>query len=87
VEATAHRHTYRVVGPLITPDARNPIVRSVWIVLHGDDVPRFVTAVANKMSGGDHDGESFTVEFFRDGDTVAIADVTAAQIRRIERAG
>jgi len=32
-------------------------------------------------------GESFTVEFFRDGDTVAIAEVTAAQIRHVERAG
>jgi len=31
------------------------------------------------------DGRSFTVEFFRGGETVAITDVTAGQVRRVER--
>jgi uncharacterized protein DUF4926 len=30
------------------------------------------------------DGRAFAVEFFRDGETVAIADVTADQVRLIE---
>lgn len=44
IETTKHGVKYRVEGPLVTPDGRDPLVRSVWIILHGDDVPRFVTA-------------------------------------------
>ncbi len=33
-----------VEGKLSTPDARDPLVRSVWFIEHGEDVPRFVTA-------------------------------------------
>jgi len=35
---------YSVDGPLETPDGRNPQVRTVWIVEHGSETPRLVTA-------------------------------------------
>ena len=35
---------YIVEAPLRTPDRRDPIVRSVWIIGTGEEVPRFVTA-------------------------------------------
>lgn len=44
-EITEYGVKYRIVGALMTPDERNPTVRTLWIVLHGDDVPRFITAV------------------------------------------
>jgi len=47
-ETTEFGVKYRIVGALTTPDGRSPIVRAVWIVLHGDDVPRFVTAVPHE---------------------------------------
>jgi hypothetical protein len=48
IETTGHGVTYRVVGALTTPDGRNPIVRTVWIVLHEDDIPRLVTALPDE---------------------------------------
>jgi len=44
-ETTEYGVKYRIVGALTTPDERNPTVRTLWIVQHGDDMPRFVTAV------------------------------------------
>ena len=35
---------YRVEGPMATPDGRQPMVRSVWIVRHGASIPEFLTA-------------------------------------------
>lgn len=35
---------YVVEGKLISPDGRNPVVRSVWYIDSGQDTPRFVTA-------------------------------------------
>ena len=35
---------YSVDGPLDTPTGRNPLVRTVWIVERGKDVPRLITA-------------------------------------------
>ena len=35
---------YTVVGPIETPDGRNPVVRTVWFIDEGEDTPRFVTA-------------------------------------------
>jgi hypothetical protein len=35
---------YIVEGELISPDGRNPLVRSVWIILNEENTPRFVTA-------------------------------------------
>lgn len=39
---------YLVEGRLLTPDGRNPRVRSVWIINAGATVPRLVTAYAIK---------------------------------------
>ena len=35
---------YTIEGTLITPDTRNPFIRSVWAIDHGDEFPHFVTA-------------------------------------------
>lgn len=35
---------YVIEGPIITPDKRNPAVRSVWFIETGEEIPRFVTA-------------------------------------------
>jgi uncharacterized protein DUF6883 len=45
-ETSAFGIKYRVDGPLASPDGRDPIVSSVWIVIEGDTdaIPRFVTA-------------------------------------------
>ena len=39
---------YNVDGALEAPDGRAPIVRSVWFVVSGDTMPRFVIAVPLK---------------------------------------
>lgn len=53
--AVAHRVTvqrrtefgimYEVVGRLASPDGRDPVVRSVWIIDDGSETPRLVTLV------------------------------------------
>ncbi|MDL1900319.1 hypothetical protein FBR02_06075 [Anaerolineae bacterium CFX9] len=35
---------YIIEGAFVTPDERDPIVRSVWQIDHEDTIPRFVTA-------------------------------------------
>ena len=35
---------FAVEGRLVTPDRRNPVVRTVWMLALDDDRPRFVTA-------------------------------------------
>lgn len=35
---------YIIEGSLATPDGRNPLVRSVWIIEAGSNAPRLVTA-------------------------------------------
>ena len=39
-----HGSRYSVDGPLDTPSGRQPAVRTVWIVEHGAERPRLVTA-------------------------------------------
>jgi hypothetical protein len=36
--------SYTVVGELETPDGRLPLVRTVWFIDEGQEVPRFATA-------------------------------------------
>ena len=43
-EVTAFGVRYVVDGKLEAPDGRAPVVRSVWFIDRGDDVPRLVTA-------------------------------------------
>lgn len=35
---------YGVVGPIETPDGRNPRVKTAWQIMRGDTIPRFLTA-------------------------------------------
>lgn len=35
---------YSVDGPLETPSGRSPLVRTVWLLQKGADVPRLITA-------------------------------------------
>jgi hypothetical protein len=44
VDHLSHGVYYVLEGPLATPGSRHPWVRSVWIVPHGRDLPRLVTA-------------------------------------------
>ncbi|HEY8324673.1 MAG: DUF6883 domain-containing protein [Ktedonobacterales bacterium] len=39
-----HGAKYIIEGSLTTPDGRNPLVRSVWIIETGSHAPRLVTA-------------------------------------------
>ncbi|KAB2849925.1 MAG: hypothetical protein F9K44_06460 [Hyphomicrobiaceae bacterium] len=36
---------FELSGPLVSPDGRLSIVRSVWIIYKGEEIPRFVTAI------------------------------------------
>jgi hypothetical protein len=40
--------SYRLEGPLTTPDGRHPEVYTVWHVVDGFSSPRFVTAAPNR---------------------------------------
>ena len=44
METSTYGTKYRVDGPLASPDGRNPSVSTVWIILDGETIPRFVTA-------------------------------------------
>ena len=35
---------YSLHGALSTPDGRNPLIRTVWIIREGQNIPSFVTA-------------------------------------------
>jgi hypothetical protein len=35
---------YHVDGPLVTPDGKNPSIRSVWMIEEGSLIPRLITA-------------------------------------------
>ncbi len=39
-----------IVGPLISPDGRNPIIKTGWFIDSNDknNIPRFITAVPLK---------------------------------------
>ena len=39
-----HGIRYTVEGELTTPQGRRPLVRTVWVVDHGTEVPRLVSA-------------------------------------------
>lgn len=43
-EETPYGARYSVDGILISPDKRNPTVRSVWFIAKDEEVPRLVTA-------------------------------------------
>ena len=41
---TVHGRKYIIDGALETPVGKTPVVRAVWIIDRGEDVPRLVTA-------------------------------------------
>ncbi len=43
-EGVSDGERYTVIGQIDTPDGRRPMVRAVWQVDTGTDVPRFITA-------------------------------------------
>ncbi len=49
--ASVHGRKYTVDGPLETPSGRSPLVRTIWIIDRGSEVPRLVTAYP-------HEGET-----------------------------
>jgi hypothetical protein len=44
IEESPFGMRYVVEGILITPDGRNPEVRSIWFIATGDNVPKLVSA-------------------------------------------
>ena len=48
-DISAYGTKYRVDGPLASPDARDPLVSTVWMVLNGETIPRFITAFRAKV--------------------------------------
>jgi hypothetical protein len=47
---TAYGMHYIVDGVLETPDKRNPVIRSIWVIKTGETLPRFVTATPVRKS-------------------------------------
>lgn len=43
IESSPFGTRYVVEGRVITPDGRNPEVRSVWFISTGDDIPRLIS--------------------------------------------
>lgn len=54
-EETVYGTIWNVVGPLPTPDRRNPIVTTAWIESRGDPRPRFITLTLKHPKGGRSD--------------------------------
>jgi hypothetical protein len=46
VEDSVFGRRYTVEGEMATPDGRAPTIRSIWFILNGETIPRFVTAYA-----------------------------------------
>ncbi len=44
VVETGYGRRYSVDGSLHSPDGRNPVIRTIWIVEQGLDEPRLITA-------------------------------------------
>lgn len=44
IEDSLFGRRYTVEGEIGTPDGRAPTIRSIWFILSGETIPRFVTA-------------------------------------------
>ena len=44
IESSPFGTRYIVEGEIVSPDGRNPLVRVIWFVETGEEVPRLVTA-------------------------------------------
>lgn len=45
-----------IEGKLHTPVGRKPMIRAIWFIDHGTDIPRFVTAYPGDVSNEDDTG-------------------------------
>jgi hypothetical protein len=45
-----HGQKYILDGPLQSPSGKSPMVRTIWIVDRGEDIPRLVTAYPHEES-------------------------------------
>lgn len=50
IEQSRFGTRYTIEGPVVSPDGRNPVIRSVWFVEQGETVPRLVTAYPRPRS-------------------------------------
>src|SRR5215510_11763258 len=53
VETSSYGQRYIVEGIICSPDTRNPLIRAVWFVESGEDIPRFVTAYPLRRDADD----------------------------------
>jgi Domain of unknown function (DUF6883) len=53
VETSSYGQRYIVEGIICSPDTRNPLIRVVWFVESGEDIPRFVTAYPLRRDADD----------------------------------
>ena len=53
VETSPYWQRYIIEGIVRSPDARNPLLRVVWFVESGEDIPRFVTAYLLRRDADD----------------------------------
>jgi hypothetical protein len=49
-QVSDHGQFFEIVGPLSTPDGRNPTIRSVWLIDSGSSSPRLITIVPSHRS-------------------------------------
>jgi hypothetical protein len=45
-----HGVYFEIVGPLSTPDGRNPSIRVVWLIDTGAEAPRLITIVPSRRT-------------------------------------
>jgi hypothetical protein len=43
-----HGEIYEIVGPLESPDGRNPTVLIAWMIRYGENQPRLITVVPSR---------------------------------------
>lgn len=44
LESNEYGRKYTITGAVVSPDGRELVITTVWIILTGEDFPRFVTA-------------------------------------------
>lgn len=53
VQSDSYGERYTIVGELICPDGRSPVVKSVWIIEKGFNAPRLITAYPSQRRKDD----------------------------------
>ena len=55
MEASPFGTRYMIEGELHAPDGRAPLVRVIWFIENGTDIPRLVTAYPHRAKGVEND--------------------------------